>query len=44
MGNITNNYNNSNVNVMAQGADANQVADIVIQKLETRRNRSIGGL
>ena len=44
MGNITNNYNNSNVNVMAQGADANQVADIVIQKLEARKNSNIGGL
>ncbi len=43
MGNITNNYNNSNVNVMAQGADANQVADIVIQKLELRKNSNIGG-
>ena len=43
MGNITNNTMNNNVSVNATGASADQVADIVIQKLELEKLRRIGG-
>ena len=43
MGNITNNYMNNNVKVNAQGANANEVADIVIRKLDLEKMKRIGG-
>ena len=43
MGSVTNNYMNNNVNVNAQGASADQVADIVIRRLDMQNNRNIGG-
>ena len=39
----TNNYMNNNVSINAMGADAYQVRDLVIQKLEIEKNRRIGG-
>ncbi len=41
MGNIT--TNNNNVNVMAQGASAQDVAAIVIRQLDMRNASNIGG-
>ena len=41
MGNIT--TNNNNVNVNASGANAMEVADIVIRKLDMEKFRGIGG-
>ena len=43
MGNITNNYMNNNVKVNAQGANANEVADIVIRELDLEKMKRIGG-
>jgi TP901 family phage tail tape measure protein len=44
MGNITNNTMNNNVNVNAQGASANEVADIVIRRLDLERMKRVGDL
>jgi hypothetical protein len=43
MGNVTNNNMNNNVNVNAQGANAMEVADIVIRKLDMEKFKNIGG-
>ena len=43
MGNVTNNNMNNNVNVNASGANAMEVADIVIRKLDMEKFRGIGG-
>ena len=43
IGNITNNTMNNNVNVNAQGASADEVADIVIRELYMRNASNIGG-
>ena len=44
MGNITNNTMNNNVNVNAQGASANEVADIVIRRLAWEKMKNVGEL
>jgi len=44
MGNITNNTMNNNVNVNAQGASADEVADIVILRLAWEKMQNVGEL
>ena len=42
-GNVTNNFMNNSVRVDAAGANANEVADIVIQRLDLERLKNTGG-
>jgi TP901 family phage tail tape measure protein len=43
MGSVTNNYMNNSVNVNAASANANEVADIVIQRLALEKLKNVGG-
>ncbi len=42
-GNVTNNFMNNSVRVDAAGANANEVADIVIRRLEIDKMKNTGG-
>ena len=42
-GNVTNNFMNNSVRVDAAGANANEVADIVIRRLEIDKTKNTGG-